>query len=229
VSHTARPEGTVPLGLAGRALLLDPAPAVVVDGHVIVADVHLDKAVTFQRAGIALPLGDEARDLARLATLLERHHSRSLIVLGDLVHAPPRRDGPTERAVLDWCAAHPHVTVTVVLGNHDRDAAERLAHWPVRWVPEPFALGPLTLRHAPAADGGAPELAGHLHPVLRLSEGRRDSARVPVFWQRPRGIVLPAFGSFTGGHAVDLAAGEFAWPAADGVVLGPVAGPRRGS
>ena len=39
---------------------------------------------------------------------------------------------------------------------------------------------------------------------LRLRDRHRDAARLVGFWQRPRSLVLPAFGSFTGGHAVRL-------------------------
>lgn len=194
---------TLTIDLGGEPVLLDGDRAVVWDGHVFVADVHLDKAATFQRAGIAVPLGDEGDDLARLAVLAARHGATELVVLGDLVHAPPRPGGPTERALLAWQAAHPALRLSVVLGNHDRDAAQRLAHWPVRWWPEETALGPFRLRHAPDGRRDArPELAGHVHPVVRLRR-RRDALRLPVFWQRPGGLVLPAFGAFTGGHRID--------------------------
>lgn len=195
---------TLELELAGTRVLLDADRALVWDGRVLVADVHLDKAATFQRAGLAVPLGDELRDLERLAAVARRHDAREIIVLGDLVHAPPRRGGPTEHAVLRWAAAHPDLDLSVLLGNHDRDAARRLAHWPVTWITGDHALGPFVLRHepVPARRGDAFELAGHLHPVLRLRDGNRDAMRLPGFWQRPGGLVLPAFGSFTGGHAV---------------------------
>lgn len=114
---------TLPLELAGETVLLDADRAVVWNGRLFVADVHLDKAATFQRAGLAVPLGDEARDLDRLAALAARHGVREIVVLGDLVHAPPRPGGTTERIVAGWATAHPALRLSVVLGNHDRDAA----------------------------------------------------------------------------------------------------------
>ena len=207
---------TLEIDLEGEPVLLDPEGALVHDGAVLVADVHLDKATTFQRAGMALPLGDEDRDLERLGMLAERHRATTLVILGDLVHRPPRRGGATDRRVLAWLAARNELEVVVVLGNHDRDAAERLAHWPVRWIEEEFDRGPFVLRHAPTARSARRgdaryELAGHLHPVLTLRDGRRDALRCQVFWRRPRGLVLPAFGSFTGGHAVRPGTGEVAY------------------
>lgn len=58
------------------------------------------------------------------------------------------------------------------------------------------------------ADAGGPEdhasptpayeIAGHLHPAVRLEGRGRDRLRVPCFWVRPTQCVLPAFGGFTG-------------------------------
>lgn len=78
----------------------------------------------------------------------------------------------------------------------------------MHWITGELRLGPFLLRHEPSRVSSAAgyELAGHLHPVLRLRDGQRDAMRLPGFWQRPGGLVLPAFGSFTGGHAVRLAA-----------------------
>ncbi len=223
--------GTLAIELAGEAVVLDADRALVWDGRVFVADVHLDKAATFQRAGLAVPLGDEGRDLDRLAALAARHDASEIVVLGDLVHAPPRPGGATERVVTRWARAHPTLRVTVVLGNHDRDAATRLAHWPVRWITEELRLGPFLLRHEPArtAAGNGYELAGHLHPVLRLRDGQRDAMRLPGFWQRPGGLVLPAFGTFTGGHAVQLDRSHvFHAIAGEGIVsTGPIRRGRR--
>lgn len=212
---------TLGIELAGEQVVLDADRALVWQARVFVADVHLDKATTFQRAGLAIPLGDEAHDLERLAALARRHQASEIVVLGDLVHAPPRPGGVTERTILRWAEANPGLRLSVVLGNHDRDAADRLAHWPVHWIPAGTSLGPFLLHHEPTDRrvGRGYELAGHLHPVLRLRDGHRDAARLPGFWQRPHGLVLPAFGSFTGGHAVTLGVGDvFHAIAGEGIV-----------
>ena len=45
-------------------------------------------------------------------------------------------------------------------------------------------------------------LSGHLHPVITLSGRTGDRARLPCFCIAKDEIVLPAFGSFTGGAPV---------------------------
>lgn len=218
------PTRTLDITLAGETVTLDGDRALIARDRVLVADVHLDKAASFQRAGMAVPLGDEQDDLDRLAAIAARHGLTRIVVLGDLVHAPPRRGGRTEQIVVAWCRAHPTLRLSVVLGNHDRHAAERLAHWPLRWITDPQAcrLGPFALRHAPdatAADAGGFQLAGHLHPTLRIGTGRADRLTLPVFWQRADALVLPAFGRFTGGHRIAPAPEDSVWGVFDGCVL----------
>jgi metallophosphoesterase superfamily enzyme len=47
-----------------------------------------------------------------------------------------------------------------------------------------------------------------VHPVARIGATRSRAPRVPVFWRRQCGLVLPAFGVFTGGAVVIPGAGE---------------------
>ncbi len=214
--------GALSIECAGACVLLDGERAAVYDGHVLAADVHLDKAVSFQRAGMRVPLGDEKRDLDRLAALAARHAAREIVILGDLVHAPPRPGSATENALFAWQRCHPQLRLSVVVGNHDRDAARSLAHWPVRWLETGYRLGPFALEHTPpaaAAAGGAFVLAGHLHPVMRLRDGRRDALRLPVFWHRGGSLVLPAFGSFTGGHPITPVPGDSVYAVVQGSVM----------
>jgi len=44
-------------------------------------------------------------------------------------------------------------------------------------------------------------IAGHIHPVFNMARVRRR-LRVPVFWQRPDVLVMPSFGTFTGGATI---------------------------
>ena len=66
-----------------------------------------------------------------------------------------------------------------------------------------LAIGALTFRHIPS--GAAGEIAGHLHPVARVSHrGRAVSRR--CFATDARCMVMPAFGAYAGGLNVRDAA-----------------------
>src|SRR5690606_25317359 len=98
--------------LADRALYW-PARA-----RLLIADLHLGKGDTFRAAGIAIPSGGTAHDLARLAALVELVHACELWILGDFLHA--RRNTAVDVAWRAFRDAHAAVAMAVVPGNHDR-------------------------------------------------------------------------------------------------------------
>lgn len=151
--------------------------------EVLVADVHLGKAAAFRRAGRPIPKGTTRAELARLDGLVERKGAARLTILGDFLHHELEPESPTAQAIEAWLAHRKaHLEITLVLGNHDRHADALLGALPLHCVKEPFPAAPLAYRH---------------HPGVRLEEGF-DGGRVPVFWERQDGLILPAFGSFTG-------------------------------
>ena len=169
-----------------------------------VADVHLGKAASFRAAGVALPSGHSEHDLRRISALVKAHGATHLVILGDMVHNRSSYTETLDHNFRLFRADHPDLAVTLVRGNHDRHAGDAPAAWGLNIVAEPYRLGPFACCHEPSrALGCGFELAGHLHPALRL-RGRRDRATLPCFWRCPGGIILPAFGSLTGNHAVDL-------------------------
>ena len=61
-----------------------------------------------------------------------------------------------------------------------------------------LAIGPLLFRHAPQAGAVSGEVAGHLHPVARVS-GRGRTVRRRCFVSDRKRVILPAFGAYAGG------------------------------
>lgn len=168
----------------------------------IVADVHLGKGAAFRRAGVAVPSGATAADLARLSRLVQQHAAERLLVLGDLFHAALQREEPWFAAMEAFCTRHRALQIEIARGNHDRSPGP--VSWNLQWRPEAWCEGPFVFMHAPQADARGYALGGHLHPVLRL-QSDTDRLRLPVFWLRSDSGVLPSFGSFTGGHPVEPA------------------------
>lgn len=191
--------------LAGESVLLHPARALVWPRRrtAFVADVHLGKGDLLRRHGLAVPSGERDRDLDRLATLIGQHGIERLIVLGDLVHARLPDQAPWLERLAEFRRTHAGMALQLVGGNHDRHAdPQRLGVTALgpRWFEAPF-VG----LHEAMPDPQGFTLGGHIHPVLRMGTRHRP-LRVPVFWQRPFGLTLPAFGELTGGYAIRPAA-----------------------
>jgi DNA ligase-associated metallophosphoesterase len=188
-------------------VLLDPERALFWPARstLIIADPHFGKDDIFRRGGIALPRGPSISDLQRLTRLLEHYACTRLCVLGDFVHGATESGDSFLHAFRVWRGSHRAVTVDIVAGNHDR--RESAAKWRdfANWHTRPVVDLPFVLAHEPREHPEGYVLAGHLHPAVRLRR-KGGAGRVPVFWQRSHGLVLPSFGSFTGGANVRPAA-----------------------
>lgn len=209
---------------AGEPMVLMPQRALWWPARrwLLVADVHLGKASVFRQAGYPVPEGTTLANLARLDVLIDRLAPHGLVVLGDLLHA---KTGVTDRLrerVAGWRDRHADLDVWLVRGNHDAHAGDPPADWRVQVVQAPWRVGPFALCHEPASDPSAFVIAGHVHPVCALRGPGRDRLRLPCFAAGPGGAILPAFGEFTGGAAIDAVSGwrcyavgaERVWPLA---------------
>jgi DNA ligase-associated metallophosphoesterase len=200
--------------LPGRAALL-PASATL-----LVADLHLGKAATFRKAGIPVPEGSAQRDLARLTDIVTRHAVRRLLVLGDLFHA---RSGCTEQVQAEFATMRAGLAgteVVLVLGNHDRPLGTLPASLGIDAVVPVLDEPPLHFVHEPAtaiATAGRDvfTIGGHLHPTVSIRSPSGDRIADRCFVAEPATLVLPAFGSFTGGHRIAPTAGTRVWIARD--------------
>lgn len=184
-------------------------------GLLLVADLHLGKAVSFRRQGVPVPRGTTSESLARLTEAVDSTGARGIVFLGDLLHAAQARAPATWAAVARWRERHAELELTLVRGNHDRGAGDPPPAWRVHCVDEPWRLARLALAHHPLAVPGACTLAGHLHPALSLRGRAHDRLRLPCFHFGPDVGVLPAFGAFTGMHAVQPKAGDRLFVIAD--------------
>jgi DNA ligase-associated metallophosphoesterase len=184
------------LELAGEPmrLLADRALYWPARRRLLISDLHLGKGDTFRAAGIAVPTGGTAHDLARLESLLAASGAHALWILGDFLHA--RRSAAVDRAWRRFRDAHARVAMAVIPGNHDLAFDATAAG--VDHVREGIIDGPFELRHAPTDEPSAHVICGHIHPVLRLP----GAGRHPLFWLRPGMSILPAFSAFTGGYPV---------------------------
>ncbi len=188
---------------AGETLLLLPERAALWSRRrtLLIADWHLGKAGVFGRRGLAIPDGGMDDELARLDRVLSAHDVARILVLGDLMHAPPVAADDWPDKLHAWLQRHPDVGLSVVAGNHDRVTVAQLPETfanRIDWHAQAVDEGPFRFDHEPYEQQGRYVIAGHLHPTRRLRLAG-DSLRAPVFWLRENYAVLPAFGGFTGG------------------------------
>ncbi|MDN5787967.1 ligase-associated DNA damage response endonuclease PdeM [Pseudorhodobacter sp.] len=154
-----------------------------------VSDLHLGKSERLaRRGGALLPPYEIAETLTRLDADITATQPATVICLGDSFDDPTAAQEMTEvhrlwllrlMAGRDW---------VWVAGNHD---------------PEPVTLGgcnraewqrgPLRFRHI-AETGATGEISGHYHPKARLKGRAR-----PCFLLSRERLILPAYGTYTGG------------------------------
>lgn len=204
------------LQAGGARLQLLPQRAVFLPDHgvLLVADAHIGKAVSFRKLGVPVPEATTQGTLQRLGDAVNACGAAHVIFLGDLLHSARSRSADTMDAVAHWLQLHRGLRLTLVRGNHDDHAGDPPQNWGVNCVDEPFhlpALPQLALCHHPDARPGCYVLAGHVHPAAVLHGGRRESLRLPAFHFGPTVGILPAFGDFTGSHALPRGSADRVW------------------
>lgn len=186
--------------LADRALMLD-------DSILVLSDTHFGKSASFRARGVPIPEGDTAEDSARILKLVSLHSPQRLIVVGDFLHAPEGKTPSILASLTEFFAQLPCGT-DLVMGNHDLRAGALPKDWPIE-IHDTLQLDDLLFVHDPEdAPKNTFSVCGHLHPVARLKDGKNTSFRVPCFWLRPNRLILPSFGSFTGGAIARPEAGD---------------------
>jgi uncharacterized protein len=185
-----------PLSICGKSFVADQSGALFWPGHktLIVADLHLEKGSSFAARGQMLPPYDTRQTLFKLAAAIDKFDAETVIALGDSLHDRNAADR-ISAADLDVLRIMQDDRRWIwVTGNHDPKVPKALGGE----VTDEIALDGLTLRHAPSNTRVTHEIAGHLHPAARLSV-YGNSIRRPCFVGNGLRLVLPAFGTFTGG------------------------------
>ena len=161
---------------------------------VVVADLHFEKGSSLARRGAFVPPYDTRSTLSRLTKVLMRWSPDRVISLGDGFHdvEASRRLNHEDRTCLkQFTSRYEWIWIT---GNHDPTPPDDVGGQ----VTDAIEIGGLTFRHEPSQGLTSGEIAGHLHPKASVvARGRRVSR--PCFVADEHRILLPAFGSYTGG------------------------------
>jgi uncharacterized protein len=194
----------------GETLVLLPARAIywARTATLLVADTHWGKAATLRAAAIPIPGGTTTADLQRLTSIIQSTGASRVTLLGDVIHARSGRAPRTLAAVAAWRECHPDLDITLVRGNHDRQAGDPPASLGIRCVEAPLIDPPFVFQHFPAPSPDGYAFAGHTHPAVRLHGIAAERITVACFHFTTGYATLPAFGSLTGNSIIHPEPGD---------------------
>ena len=162
----------------------------------IVSDLHLEKGAALSK-GAPLPQFDTVDTLARLSEAQKRCKPARLICLGDSFHNISRAfQMPKDYLDMLYQMAETSDFIWIT-GNHDDYLPDRL---PGKSCKEQF-VGVIRFCHE--ADGlpMTPTISGHYHPKARVKLRARHLS-APCFIESSLDLIMPAFGSYTGGLSI---------------------------
>jgi DNA ligase-associated metallophosphoesterase len=188
---------------------------------ILLADTHFGKAATFRNRGIPVPVGTTDVMLDRLTDAIARTDANQIFFLGDFVHSYTRYETDFEKELRQWRNSHSNITMTLVMGNHDRGQRALFHQLGLKVVEEPFLVEGLALCHYPETpvSKGVYKLAGHLHPSIRIVGSGDRTEKIPCFHFGAGVGVLPAYGEFTGTQRVTPMSGDRVFAVAEGEVI----------
>ena len=201
----------VPLVALGTGALWWPE-----QGLICVSDLHLGKSERIaRRGGGALPPYDTRDTLTRLAADLARCQARTVVCLGDSFDDLDAARALPEAERL-WIARLQAGRRWVwIEGNHDPGPVD-LGGTLLTELP----VAPLTFRHI-ARSGASGEVSGHYHPKATIRSRGRAMTRPAFLLDRDR-VILPAYGTYTGGlRSDDAALSDLMRPEARALLTGP--------
>lgn len=185
-----------PFGFCGAELIALGSGALLwpEQSLLVVSDLHLGKSERIaRRSGQMLPPYENTETLTRLEADIDAHAPSNVLCLGDSfddLNAGHALSDP----VTEWLTRLMAGRVwTWIEGNHDPGPLElggtHLAQQ---------SVGALTFRHIADLDACTGEVSGHYHPKASLHSRGRTVTR-PCFLYDNTRLILPAYGTYTGG------------------------------
>ena len=189
---------TAEIDIAGVTAVCDPLGALYLpdSATLVVSDLHLEKGAAHARRGAFLPPYDTALTLRLLEVVLARY-GPARVNQSRRRFSRRRRRQPAAAGLRGHAAPTDGRTrMVLIAGNHDPDEPGNLDGHSVQ---ELYFDG-LQFRHEPSEDQGAAhgEIAGHLHPAVRVVR-RSKGVHRSCFATDGRRLILPSFGVMTGG------------------------------
>ena len=158
----------------------------------IVSDLHLEKGSSYYQRGTFLPPYDTFDTINRLEEIIKQTYPKKVLLLGDTMHDKNGLLRMPNKMKEKFFSLLEKWSFVLISGNHD----EEFKGYDLKLFPS-FKIGKITFRHQSSFDETT-EISGHFHPVINTKfKGVR--IRTPCFLVTENKIILPSFGTFTGG------------------------------
>lgn len=200
----------IPFSFRNNTLLLTPGRSIFWEEKklLILSDLHLGKSGHFRKSGIAVPQKVFREDLQRLFDQVRFFNPKELLIVGDLFHST---DNKEHELFLKWRKDMPITPIRLIRGNHDILPGEWYAEAGIELVENELVIDEFVFTHdisSASSSNGHYYFSGHIHPGIVLNGMGKQSIRLPCFYFGKQFAVLPAFGKFTGTHAMDPGKGD---------------------
>ena len=167
----------------------------------IIADLHFEKGSYLVSKGHPLPRYDTHDTLARISALLELYQPENVIALGDNLHDSYalERMSATDFAFMQQLCARVNSWCWII-GNHDRIDFSLSAMRHMEFATQKIVDG-ITFTHD-LCKASRYQVIGHYHPKIsvKLKVGKVSGK---CFVVGEKILLMPSFGSYTGGLDVD--------------------------
>ena len=163
----------------------------------LISDVHLGKVGHFRKFGAAVPQKAVHKNFMLLDEIVGHFQPFHICFLGDLFHSSLNKEWQLFENWVERTAAE----ITLVAGNHDIIAPEKFEALGIAIFQE-LEIQNFLLTHHPEKREGFFNFCGHIHPAIKLRGFGRQRLTLPCFYKSKQQLILPAFGEFTGNHAL---------------------------
>ncbi|HEY5826074.1 MAG TPA: ligase-associated DNA damage response endonuclease PdeM [Cyclobacteriaceae bacterium] len=207
------------IGLMGHRIILLPQKALHFpdDKILVISDLHFGKVNHFRRSGIPVPLKANDTNTETLIELFNKIKPERVIFLGDLFHSHYNDEWEVIGQVIKHFRS---VSFELVQGNHDIMSQHQYERHRLK-VHDELLIGSILLTHEPMKEvaEGRFNLAGHIHPGVRLSGRGRQALTLPCFYFGKTMGLMPAFGAFTGFVPIQVKKEDRVFVIADGKII----------
>ena len=166
----------------------------------IVSDLHLEKASSYAKSGQFVPPYDSEETLSKLFLKLEKYKSKKLILLGDTFHDKDAQHRLSDTSKNLFKKLVINYKTILITGNHDPDLnidkVERFIE---------YKIDHINFIHKAIKNKNS-QISGHFHPSISLKITEKQ-IRGKCLIHNENIMILPAFGSLTGG--LDIKHKEF--------------------